>query len=319
MNAPVHSGLKARPAVAIFSPDPLLSITIERDAGAEDIHVHAAGQGVWVARMAAQLGAVPVLCGLAGGELGVVLAPLLAAGGCVWRPTAAAGGTGAYVVDRGGGERAVIAASLRSTPHRHEVDDLVSSAVTSALAAEALVVCNPYPPEGFPPDAYATLVGDVRAAGIPVVVDLSTPWLDATLPHRPDLVKINDWELAEYVRGPSTVRGRWRQSIACSPLVRARSRSRAPGIRSWSPPRRDRRTRSCRHISRPATAMWGDSMTGAVAAGLAQEMVLRDALVLGTAAGSANFLRHGLGTGRRATVEELRDRVTVRAHDAPRV
>ena len=320
MTAPALSGPKARPAVAIFSPDPLLSITIERDAGAEDIHLHAAGQGVWVARMAAELGAGPVLCGLAGGELGVVLAPLLAAGGCVWRPTAAAGGTGAYVVDRGGGERVVIAAALRSTPHRHEVDDLVSSAVTSALAAEALVVCNPYPPEGFPADAYATLVGDVRAAGIPVVVDLSTPWLDATLPHRPDLVKINDWELAEYVRGP--VDGP-RALAAVDRLLAAGARAVAI-TRGGDPILVATETGPPYEIVPPYLPAGhregcGDSMTGAVAAGLAQEMVLRDALVLGTAAGSANFLRHGLGTGRRATVEELRDRVTVRAHDAPRV
>jgi 1-phosphofructokinase len=33
-------------------------------------------------------------------------------------------------------------------------------------------------------------------------VDLSTPRLDHALEGAPDLVKINDWELAEYVYGP---------------------------------------------------------------------------------------------------------------------
>ena len=46
-------------------------------------------------------------------------------------------------------------------------------------------------------------------------------------------------------------------------------------------------------------------MTGALAASWASGASLRDALVLGAAAGAGNFLRHGLGTGRRRTIEEL--------------
>jgi 1-phosphofructokinase len=53
-------------------------------------------------------------------------------------------------------------------------------------------------------------------------------------------------------------------------------------------------------------------MTGALAAGLARGLPLRDALVLGAAAGSGNFLRHGLGTGKRETVQELARTVVVR-------
>jgi fructose-1-phosphate kinase PfkB-like protein len=54
------------------------------------------------------------------------------------------------------------------------------------------VVCNPFPADGLPDDVYETLVADVREAGIPVIVDLSSPRLDRTLPYRPDLVKLND-------------------------------------------------------------------------------------------------------------------------------
>ena len=65
--------------VAVFGPHPMLSITVESLAGdgGDDIHLHAAGQGVWVARMAAELGADPVLCGFIGGEAGTALRPLL--------------------------------------------------------------------------------------------------------------------------------------------------------------------------------------------------------------------------------------------------
>ncbi|HET8980178.1 MAG TPA: hypothetical protein VFN87_18645, partial [Solirubrobacteraceae bacterium] len=56
----------------------------------------------------------------------------------------------------------------------------------------------------------------------------------------------------------------------------------------------------------------GDTMTGAVAAALAQGHGLREALVLGAAAGAGNFLRHGLGTGRAQTVAELAGQVRIR-------
>ncbi len=56
----------------------------------------------------------------------------------------------------------------------------------------------------------------------------------------------------------------------------------------------------------------GDAMTGAIAASLARGRPLREALVVGAAAGSGNFLRHGLGTGKRRVVEELAAQVTIR-------
>jgi len=59
----------------VFGPHPILGITIERrGAGDDDIHVHPGGQGVWVARMAGEMDAYPVLCGFQGGETGTLLA-----------------------------------------------------------------------------------------------------------------------------------------------------------------------------------------------------------------------------------------------------
>ena len=55
----------------------------------------------------------------------------------------------------------------------------------------------------------------------------------------------------------------------------------------------------------------GDSMMGAIAAAGARGRAVREALVLGAAAGAANFLRHGLGSGSRQVVEELVPRVRV--------
>ena len=53
-------------------------------------------------------------------------------------------------------------------------------------------------------------------------------------------------------------------------------------------------------------------MVGAMAAMLAQGLSLEEALRWGAAAGAANFLRHGLGTGSRTVIEDLLPRVELR-------
>ena len=50
-------------SVAVFAPSPVVTITVEAGSGNEpEIHLHAGGQGFWVARMAARLGAKVSLC-----------------------------------------------------------------------------------------------------------------------------------------------------------------------------------------------------------------------------------------------------------------
>lgn len=90
-------------------------------------------------------------------------------------PTRTAGCSGSYVVDRRDAERHLVASALRPAPHRHEIDDLVSASCAAAFDSALLVLCNPFPADGLPDEVYATLVADVRAAGIPVIVDLSRP------------------------------------------------------------------------------------------------------------------------------------------------
>ncbi len=303
----------ASPRVAIFAPDPLLSVTIEARGEADELHVHPAGQGVWVARMAAELGVVPVLCSFIGGETGTLVEPLLKALPAELRITATAGPSGSYVVDRRGGERLVVAKALRPAPQRHEIDALVSSAVTAALGSDLFVVCNPYPADGLPDEVYDTLVGNVRAARIPVLVDISSPRLDHALAHRPDLVKLNDWELAEFVEGPvdgPRLLGAARRLLDAGAQAAVITRAEASilVVRSDDQPFQ---------LVPPAFPVGyregcGDTMMGAIAAGWARGLAFPDVLALGVAAGSVNFLRRGLGTGGRAAVEELAQRIVVR-------
>ena len=299
--------------VTVFGPDVLLSITIEASGAVDQVHVHAAGQGVWVARMAAELGAWPILCGFLGGETGAALRALLEVLPGERRVVHTAGFSGSYVVDRRTGERQLVANAARPAPQRHEVDDLVAATCAAALDSAVLVLCNPFPGDGLPDEVYETLAADVRAAGVPVIVDLSTPRLEHVLPHRPDLVKLNDWELAEYVRGP--VDGRHGLDAARR-LLEAGARAVAV-TRADAPILVLAADQEPFEIVPPALPHGfregcGDAMMGAVAAGWARGLPLREALVLGAAAGSANFLRHGLGSGSRRLVEKLADRVVVR-------
>jgi 1-phosphofructokinase len=303
-----------RPGVAIFGPSPLLTVTVEAGGDGDEIHLHAGGQGVWVARMAGELGAWPVLCGFAGGETGTVLRSVLEAMPGERRLVETAARTGSYVVDRRSGDRRVVATALADAASRHEIDDLFSVTCAAALESAVTVVCNPYPGEIIPLEVYGDLVADVRSNGKPVFVDLSTPRLDRALEGAPDLVKLNDWELAEYVYGPVSQPGEMRAAAERLRSAGARAvlvtRAGEPaffldgeGAIEIVPPRFERGSREgC-----------GDSMMGAIAAACAQGSRLRDAIVLGTAAGAANFLRHGLGSGSRQVVEELLPRVQVAA------
>ncbi|HWB70138.1 MAG TPA: PfkB family carbohydrate kinase [Solirubrobacterales bacterium] len=301
--------------VTVFGPHPMLSITIEALAagGGDDIHLHAAGQGVWVARMAAELGARPVLCGLVGGETGAVLQPLLGRLPIELRLTETAVPSGSYLHDRRTGERVPVAQSAAPPPTRHEIDELFSTTVAAALDSSVLSLCGPFPGDALPLEIYGALVADVKANGTAVIVDLSPPRLDSALEGSPDVVKINDWELASYIQGPVDTPERMR--AAAQRLLDAGAgaaiitRAEEPAIvlrgeEAWElvPPRFERGSREgC-----------GDSMMGALSACVSAGLAWEEALRIGAAAGAANFLHHGLGSGSREVVEDLVRKVELR-------
>ena len=50
-------GPAGAPSVCVFAPAPIVTVSVElRSDGDDEIHVHAGGQGVWVARLLAKLG-----------------------------------------------------------------------------------------------------------------------------------------------------------------------------------------------------------------------------------------------------------------------
>jgi 1-phosphofructokinase len=145
------------------------------------------------------------------------------------------------------------------------------------------------------------------------VVDLSPPRLNSALEGGPELIKINDWELASYISGPVDTDARTRAAVeklfeaGAQAAIITRAEEPALVVRgdeAWEliPPRFERGSREgC-----------GDSMMGALAASMAAGLSWEDTLRTGAAAGAANFLRHGLGSGARGVVEELFAKVELR-------
>ena len=87
-------------SVAVFAPSPVVTITVEPGLDDEpDIHLHAGGQGFWVARMATRLGARVSLCVPLGGETGTVLKSLLGVDGVSVLYVDTEGANGAYIHD----------------------------------------------------------------------------------------------------------------------------------------------------------------------------------------------------------------------------
>lgn len=294
-------------SVVVFGPNPLLSVTIETRGEEDDVHVHAAGQGVWVSRMAAELGADVELHGFAGGETGAVLEGLLAAHAFASRLTPTAGPSGSYVIDRRGGERRLVARQDAPAPSRHELDALVSGAIAAGLRGAVLAIANAFPGELLSEAVYGALAADVAAGGPAVIADLSSPRVEAVLPARPDLVKLNDWELAQFVSDavdpPDRLLAaarRLREGGAHAVLV---TRGGEPAL--WLDPTDTPRWLVAPTLEHGMREGCGDAMFGAIAAALAAGEPLDEALRLGAGAGAANFLHAGLGAGDRATVEQL--------------
>jgi 1-phosphofructokinase len=308
----------AGPKVTVFAPHPLLTVTVEREGGSEErqsIHFHAGGQGAWVARMAAQLGAVPIVCGFVGGEGGRLLRGLLAEAISPGRTrlveTAAA--SGCYVTDRRTGKRQIVAMTVSDPPSRHELDELFSLTCAEAIACGWLMVSNPMPGGSLPVEVYGDLVADAKANGCRTLVDLSSPRMDSALRGEPDLAKLNDWELAELVRGSVSgpeqllAGARRLREMGAQNVIVTRGEQPALVLHGDEP-----LWLHTPHLERGYREGCGDAMMGGLIASWALGESFERAVTVGAAAGAANFLRRGLGSASREVVMRLLDSVTLK-------
>jgi 1-phosphofructokinase len=297
--------------VMVFAPAPLLTVTIEQQAGAMELHLHPGGQGVWQARMMASLGASVVLCVALGGETGDVIGKLLGDDEDVTlrtvdRETA----NGWYIHDRRDGSREEVAEDHGEPMVRHDIDELYGLALAEGLQSAVSVLSGPAVPAIVDAEVYRRLAADLSANGIPVVADLSGEHLTAVLAGGVAFVKVSHEELIkdgragdDSVKALSAAARELRSEGAGAVLV---SRADQPALALLDDELIEVHLPPLQVVDHRGA---GDSMTAGVAAVMARGGDLREAVRTGAAAGAMNVTRHGLGTGRAETVLQLIERV----------
>jgi 1-phosphofructokinase len=183
--------------IAVFAPSPILTVTIERGADRPEVHLHPGGQGFWVARMAANLGAEVILCCALAGEPGRVLAGLIEAEPLVLRGADGGTSNGVYVHDRRSGDRVEIV-SVESYPlTRHEADELYGITLGAALDSDVTLITGSQPHDVLEADLYRRLARDLRTNAKRVLADLTGPPLHAVLRGGVELLKLSSEELVD--------------------------------------------------------------------------------------------------------------------------
>jgi len=303
----------------VFAPSPLLTVTIEQKGSADDIHVHAGGQGFWIARMLAALDVSVTLCGSFGGETGLVVRTLIEREAVTVRGVDVEGGNAAYVDDRRSGTRTRVAQMAAPALSRHEVDALYSAMLVEGLEASVCVLAGTPGHHVLPDDTYGRLARDLRANGRVVVADLSGVQLRSVLDGAPTVLKVSHTELIE---------GGWATGGSEAELVHAMSDLRAAGTETVIVSRAEQGAlvstgEQLLHVDAPRLEPLdhrgaGDSMTAGVAAGLAHGWSIEPAIRLGAAAGTLNVTRRGLASGEREAIEQLARHVQLRPLELPR-
>lgn len=289
--------------VSVFAPSPILTVTIEADAeGHSDVHLHAGGQGAWIANMLMVLEARTLLCSPVGGEIGLVLKAVLDAGGLDVRSVASSGSNGCLIEARKDGELECLAEMPATRLNRHESDDLCNQMLTCGLDTGVAVLTGPAGDPVVDPDVYRRVASDLTGMGVRVVADLTGEVLIAALEGGISVLKISDDEVGE--ADPVRAARKLREEVAdLAVLTRG-----AAGALALGESEQSVRVPALETVNRRGT---GDSMTAGIAAGLARGLTLEDALGLGAGAGAVNVTRHGLASGRKDTIEKLAEQITI--------
>lgn len=310
------------PSLVVFAPSPLLTITVEAaDTPTQEIHLHAGGQGFWVARMAALLGAKVSLCCALGGESGAVLGGLIARENVELLSVECDAPNGVYIhARRDGAMREQVARTESGRLSRHEADELYGLALSAALDAGVALLTGVDPPVVLDSEIYRRLAGDLRSNGVQVIADLAGSSMKAALAGGLDLLKISEEEvLAEAIT----------RSSGKEDLLKALEKLHEDGAE----------TVLISRAAKPALVLdgahgryleltgprvetleprgTGDSMFAALGASLAVGQELDLTLRLAMAAGALNATRHGLGTGTRQQIQRLSHHIAIKELDRP--
>ncbi|MFF1546942.1 1-phosphofructokinase family hexose kinase [Streptomyces sp. NPDC058291] len=275
-----------------------------------DVRERPGGKGLNVARVLAALGHEVTVTGFTGGATGRRVRELL---------TGTAGVTDALVPVAGATPRtiAVVDSGAGDTTRLNEPGPVIAPAEWSAFQeayggllgdADAVALCGSLPP-GVPVGAYALLVREARAAGVPVLLDTSGEPLRRGIAARPDIVKPNADELAELtgshepLRATQDARRRGARSVVAS--------LGAGGLVATTPEGRWRATPPARARGNPTGA--GDSVCAGLLSGLVEHLAWPDRLSRAVALSAATVPTPTAGEFDRAAYEALLPTITLTA------
>jgi 1-phosphofructokinase len=302
--------------IAVFAPSVWVTVTLEQDASEQDdVHLHAGGQGIWIARMLRQLGEEPIVCAPVGGESGRAFRGLTADWGIELRAVDTSAASPVEVTDHRDDDRVELARTRPPVLTRHEVDELYNVTLETALAAGSCVVTGQFPEACLPTDFYARLAADLARYEVRVIGDFHDAELAAFLEHGPiDVLKVSDGDLVE---DGLIERGDRSEETA----IEAARELQARGARAVVLSRSDQPVIACfedtvyrvtgPELEKVDSQGSGDSMTAVFAAGTAAGLDAEVLLARAWAAGAANITRRGSGGASPGLIDELRDRVEV--------
>lgn len=296
--------------MAVFAPEPALFVSIRDVEGRSEISFAPGGQGYWVARMVANLGVSVVLCAPLGGRSGHIVAALAELEGVQVQGAPTHRSTAVWISSGPDGEPANVVETHTPPLNRHELDELYGITVTAAIDARVAVLTGLSDPGVLPSDVYGRLTRDLRANGVTVLADVSADALLACAAEGVDVVKVSQDDLPPPGDGsgpedPAAAIARLHAAGAGRILL---SRGEAPALAELDD----------RIVSLTAPSLTelnhrgaGDSMTGALAAGIATGLPYDEALRRAVAAGALNVTRHGLGTGNGEAIAALARHVEI--------
>jgi 1-phosphofructokinase len=302
------------PLACVLAVGPALEVSVEalyNDPANPQVHVHAAGQGLWVARMVTALGGRAIVCAPFGGETGIAAAALARAEGVNLRPTQTTANS-AHIVDHREGSREEVVIMRSAALDRHAQDDLFGTMLVHSLEADVCVLTGADLDLAVPPDFFGRLAADLRAAGRRVVADLSGDQARAVVEAGGVVLKISHEEMLEggfaTDDGLDALRDAGRSLVADGLEAVVISRAEDPtlvvaGEEAYlvaAPP-----------VTTTQHKGAGDSMTAGIAVVTGRGEPLVDAVRLGAAAGALNVTRRGLGTGRRDQIEAFAGHIDV--------
>jgi 1-phosphofructokinase len=286
------------------------------DRSNPDVALNVGGQGPWVARAIAALGADAVLVAPLGGDTGRVAQHLLAEAPHEVRAVSTNAAIACYVEERRSEERTCIRDAPPGRFGPRELDDLYSAALTAALDADVCVITGSPWDNHVDSSLLTRLTTDLATLGRLTVADLSGEQLDAALVGGVDWLKIADDELNGLDDADARDDGEGRLWERARALAGAHDRQRRVVVSRADQPTLVVADDGCYTVSAPGLSTVdargsGDAMTAALATGLAADLPMDALLRRAAAAGAANAVHKGSATPDADLVDRLADEIDV--------